>query len=137
MQGGVGLRLRVFDRILCFVNCHFAAHLEAVNRRNADFDHIYRTMTFCKSSNFFNNAAGMLRHLLYLSSALLFPIFIFRLLYSFGLPWILCFAAGVSSANQMLRANVCLSYNSEKIVVLVLDIPISIRVLFHELKRVL
>ncbi|KAL8482708.1 hypothetical protein ACS0TY_025666 [Phlomoides rotata] len=57
-KGGVGLRLRVFDRILCFVNCHFAAHLEAVNRRNADFDHIYRTMAFSKSSNFFNNAAA-------------------------------------------------------------------------------
>ncbi|KAI3470298.1 hypothetical protein Pfo_026961 [Paulownia fortunei] len=67
-KGGVGLRLRVFDRIMCFTNCHFAAHLEAVNRRNADFDHIFRTMTFTRSPNFFNNAA-----------------------------------AGVSSANQMLR----------------------------------
>ncbi|KAI8003935.1 Type I inositol polyphosphate 5-phosphatase 12 [Camellia lanceoleosa] len=43
---GVGLRLRVYDRIMCLVNCHLAAHLEAVNRRNADFDHIYRTMVF-------------------------------------------------------------------------------------------
>ncbi|EPS65564.1 hypothetical protein M569_09213, partial [Genlisea aurea] len=60
-QGGVGLRLRVFDRIMCFVNCHLAAHLEAVNRRNADFDHIYRTMAFTRSSNFPNNngAAGV------------------------------------------------------------------------------
>ncbi|XP_051126488.1 type I inositol polyphosphate 5-phosphatase 12-like isoform X1 [Andrographis paniculata] len=56
-KGGVGLRLRVFDRIMCFVNCHLAAHLEAVNRRNADFDHIYRTMTFTRTSNTVNNAA--------------------------------------------------------------------------------
>ncbi|KAJ8755470.1 hypothetical protein K2173_019268 [Erythroxylum novogranatense] len=50
-KGGVGLRIRVLDRIMCFVNCHLAAHLEAVNRRNADFDHIYRTMSFARSSN--------------------------------------------------------------------------------------
>ncbi|KAL7145675.1 hypothetical protein ABFS83_07G102600 [Erythranthe nasuta] len=55
-KGGVSLRLRVFDRIMCFTNCHLAAHLEAVNRRNADFDHIFRTMSFTRSSNFFNNA---------------------------------------------------------------------------------
>ncbi|KAJ8561237.1 hypothetical protein K7X08_027427 [Anisodus acutangulus] len=57
MQSGVGLRLRVFDRITCFVNCHFAAHLEAVKRRNADFDHIYR-MAFTRSSNLLNDAAA-------------------------------------------------------------------------------
>ncbi|KAF5942252.1 hypothetical protein HYC85_019894 [Camellia sinensis] len=57
-KGGVGLRLRVYDRIMCFVNCHLAAHLEAVNRRNADFDHIYRTMVFSRSSNLLNNAAA-------------------------------------------------------------------------------
>lgn len=50
MQGGVGLRIRVYDRIMCFVNCHLAAHLEAVNRRNADFDHIYRNMVFSRTS---------------------------------------------------------------------------------------
>ncbi|PWA39931.1 endonuclease/exonuclease/phosphatase family protein [Artemisia annua] len=50
-KGGVGLRLRVYDRIMCFVNCHLAAHLEAVNRRNADFDHIYRNITFGRSIN--------------------------------------------------------------------------------------
>ncbi|KAF5482308.1 hypothetical protein F2P56_002890 [Juglans regia] len=56
-KGAVGLRLRVYDRIMCFVNCHFAAHLEAVNRRNADFDHVYRTMTFSRPTNLFNAAA--------------------------------------------------------------------------------
>ncbi|CAA0839334.1 Endonuclease/exonuclease/phosphatase family protein [Striga hermonthica] len=57
-KGGVGLRLRVYDRTMCFVNCHFAAHLEAVNRRNADFEHIFRTMTFTRSSSLFHNAGA-------------------------------------------------------------------------------
>ncbi|XP_004499384.1 type I inositol polyphosphate 5-phosphatase 12 isoform X2 [Cicer arietinum] len=57
-KGGVGLRIRVYDRIMCFVNCHLAAHLEAVNRRNADFDHIYRNMVFSRSSNLLNTAAA-------------------------------------------------------------------------------
>lgn len=56
-QGAVGLRIRLYDRTMCFINCHFAAHLEAVNRRNADFDHVYRTMTFSRP-NFLNCAAG-------------------------------------------------------------------------------
>ncbi|XP_058752716.1 type I inositol polyphosphate 5-phosphatase 12-like isoform X3 [Vicia villosa] len=58
-KGGVGLRIRVYDRIMCFVNCHLAAHLEAVNRRNADFDHIYRNMVFSRSSTLLNTAAGV------------------------------------------------------------------------------
>uniref|UniRef100_A0A0D9VFY9 Inositol polyphosphate-related phosphatase domain-containing protein n=1 Tax=Leersia perrieri TaxID=77586 RepID=A0A0D9VFY9_9ORYZ len=45
-KGAVGLRMRIHDRSICFVNCHFAAHMEAVNRRNEDFDHVFRTMTF-------------------------------------------------------------------------------------------
>jgi hypothetical protein len=57
-KGGVGLRIRVFDRIMCFINCHLAAHLEAVNRRNADFDHIYKTMSFTRSSNAHNAPAA-------------------------------------------------------------------------------
>ena len=56
-QGAVGLRIRLYGRTMCFVNCHFAAHLEAVNRRNADFDHVYRTMTFSRP-NYLNCAAG-------------------------------------------------------------------------------
>ncbi|KAG5549477.1 hypothetical protein RHGRI_014720 [Rhododendron griersonianum] len=58
-QGAVGLRMRVFRRTMCFVNCHFAAHLEAVKSRNADFDHVYRTMVFSRPSNLLNAAAGM------------------------------------------------------------------------------
>ncbi|WCJ21822.1 Type I inositol polyphosphate 5-phosphatase 12 [Euphorbia peplus] len=57
-KGGVGLRIRVLDRIMCFVNCHLAAHLEAVNRRNADFDHIFRNMVFSRSSTL-TAAAGV------------------------------------------------------------------------------
>ncbi|XP_054801924.1 type II inositol polyphosphate 5-phosphatase 15-like isoform X2 [Prosopis cineraria] len=57
-KGAVGLRIRVYDRVMCFVNCHFAAHLDAVSRRNADFDHVYRTMSFCRSTNLINAATA-------------------------------------------------------------------------------
>ncbi|XP_058097970.1 type II inositol polyphosphate 5-phosphatase 15-like isoform X2 [Magnolia sinica] len=57
-KGAVGLKLRVYDRRICFVNCHFAAHLEAVNRRNADFDHVYRTLVFSRPSVGLIPAAG-------------------------------------------------------------------------------
>ncbi|XP_057784500.1 type II inositol polyphosphate 5-phosphatase 15-like isoform X2 [Salvia miltiorrhiza] len=56
-KGAVGLRMRVYGRVMCFVNCHFAAHLEAVNRRNADFDHVYRTMFFSRPSSILNAAS--------------------------------------------------------------------------------
>ncbi|CAO2837462.1 unnamed protein product [Amaranthus hypochondriacus] len=58
-KGAVGLRMRIYGRIVCFVNCHFAAHLEAVNRRNADFDHVYRSMVFSRSSSFNGAAVGV------------------------------------------------------------------------------
>ncbi|VFQ70598.1 unnamed protein product [Cuscuta campestris] len=57
-KGAVGLRMRVYGRVLCFVNCHFAAHLEAVGRRNSDFDHVYRGMVFSRPSSFPNAAAA-------------------------------------------------------------------------------
>ncbi|KAK7391861.1 hypothetical protein VNO78_20284 [Psophocarpus tetragonolobus] len=57
-KGAVGLRIRVYDRIMCFVNCHFAAHLDAVGRRNADFDHVYRTMSFSRPTNLLNTTAA-------------------------------------------------------------------------------
>ncbi|XP_020583043.1 type II inositol polyphosphate 5-phosphatase 15-like isoform X2 [Phalaenopsis equestris] len=47
-KGAVGLRMRVLDRVLCFVSCHFAAHLEAVSKRNSDFNHVYRNMSFTR-----------------------------------------------------------------------------------------
>lgn len=101
-QGGVGLKIRVYDRIMCFVNCHLAAHLEAVNRRNADFDHIYRNMAFNRSSNFLNNASGMVPHL-FLSFSLALSTYLSWLLYSSGFHWILSVAAGVSTTAQMIR----------------------------------
>ena len=110
-QGAVGLRIRVYDRIMCFVNCHFAAHLEAVNRRNADFDHVYRTMTFSRPTSIFSAAAGTVLYLfLYCSLAL--AMYLFWLVYRSGLPLVLSIAAGASSAAQMLRgANVCICFN--------------------------
>ncbi|KAK7269050.1 hypothetical protein RIF29_21765 [Crotalaria pallida] len=57
-KGAVALRIRVYDRIMCFVNCHFAAHLDAVSRRNADFDHVYRTMSFSRPTNLSNAGAA-------------------------------------------------------------------------------
>ncbi|KAG0495754.1 hypothetical protein HPP92_000445 [Vanilla planifolia] len=56
-KGAVGLRMRVFDRVLCFVSCHFAAHLEAVSKRNADFNHVYRNLSFTRPSVGQNSAS--------------------------------------------------------------------------------
>lgn len=97
----------MYDRVMCFVNCHFAAHLEAVNRRNADFDHVYRTMTFSRPTNLFNAAAGTVLYLFFFCS-LAFSMYLVWLVYRSGLPLVLSIAAG-SSAVQMLRSstNVC------------------------------
>lgn len=100
----MGLRIRVYDRTMCFVNCHLAAHLEAVNRRNADFDHIFRNMVFSRSSNLLNTAAGMVPYL-FLCCVLAFSSYLFWLLYSSGLPLVLSVTAGVSTAVHMLRGN--------------------------------
>ncbi|CAI9290332.1 unnamed protein product [Lactuca saligna] len=59
-KGGVGLTMRIYRWIICFVNCHFAAHLDVVNRRNADFDHVYKTMSFSRPSNLLNSSIGMI-----------------------------------------------------------------------------
>ncbi|XP_076895562.1 type I inositol polyphosphate 5-phosphatase 13-like isoform X1 [Bidens hawaiensis] len=111
-KGGVGLRLRVYDRTMCFVNCHLAAHLEAVNRRNADFDHIYKNITFGRS---INNASGMVRYL-FLCCSLAFSTFLFWVLYySFGLLWfLLILSASVSSTAQMLRPTNSVTINPDE-----------------------
>ncbi|XP_021752016.1 type I inositol polyphosphate 5-phosphatase 13-like isoform X1 [Chenopodium quinoa] len=111
-KGGVGLRLRIHDRIICFVNCHLAAHLEAVNRRNADFDHIFRSMVFSRQSHLLNVAAGMRCLLLYCLLALC--IYLFWLLYRSGFPLLLSLAAGASSASQVLRTANGANGNSEE-----------------------
>ncbi|KAL9315621.1 hypothetical protein ACSQ67_016622 [Phaseolus vulgaris] len=95
--GGVGLRIRVYDIIMCF-----AAHLEAVNQRNADFDHIYRNMLFTRSSNLLNTAAGMVPYLFLLCS-LAFSTYLFWLLYSSGLPLVLSVTTDVSTIVHVLR----------------------------------
>lgn len=103
--------MRVYDRTMCFVNCHFAAHLEAVSRRNADFDHVYRTMVFSRPSNFLNAAAGMVPYL-FTACLLACSMYLIWVVYGSRLPLVLSVAAGVSSAIQMLRsANVCTYLN--------------------------
>ncbi|CAN4114931.1 unnamed protein product [Withania somnifera] len=102
-KGAVGLRMRVYDRTVCFVNCHFAAHLEAVGRRNADFDHVYRSMIFSRPSNFLNAAAGMVPYL-FSACLLACSMYIIWVAYGSRLPLVLSVAAGVSSAIQMLRS---------------------------------
>ncbi|XP_015873617.3 type II inositol polyphosphate 5-phosphatase 15 isoform X1 [Ziziphus jujuba] len=110
-KGAVGLRIRVYDRIMCFVNCHFAAHLEAVSRRNSDFDHVYRTMTFSRPTNIFNVASGTVLYLLlYCSLTLL--MYLSWLVYRSGLPLVLSIAAGASSAAQTFRGINALGANS-------------------------
>ncbi|KAF9679277.1 hypothetical protein SADUNF_Sadunf07G0123200 [Salix dunnii] len=110
-KGGVGLRIRVLDRIMCFVNCHLAAHLEAVNRRNADFDHIFRNMAFGRSSNV--PAAGMVRFL-FLCCVLAFSTFLFWMLYVSGFPLVLSIAAGVSTASHTVKGTHAASTNHEE-----------------------
>jgi hypothetical protein len=113
-KGGVGLRIRVYDRIMCFVNCHLAAHLEAVNRRNADFNHIFRLMVFSRGQNLSNAAAGMVPYL-FLSCSLGFSTYLFWLLYSSGLPWALSLAAGVSTSAYTTKSNTIPSTGAEEI----------------------
>lgn len=48
-KGAVAVKMMVFRRTVCVVNCHFAAHMDAVAKRNADFDHIYHRMAFGRS----------------------------------------------------------------------------------------
>ncbi|KAI3470388.1 hypothetical protein Pfo_027051 [Paulownia fortunei] len=109
-KGAVGLRMRVYGRVMCFVNCHFAAHLEAVNRRNADFDHVYRTMIFSRPSNILNAAAGMVLHL-FLCCLFACSLLLLSLVYGSSLPLVLSIAAGVSSAVQMLRTTNAMGIN--------------------------
>lgn len=47
-KGAVGVRFNMFRRTVCFVNSHFAAHMDAVSKRNEDYEHIARRMVFGK-----------------------------------------------------------------------------------------
>ncbi|XP_021734312.1 type II inositol polyphosphate 5-phosphatase 15-like isoform X1 [Chenopodium quinoa] len=112
-KGAVALRMRIYERTMCFVNCHFAAHLEAVNRRNADFDHVYRSMVFNRPSNN-NGAAGIMPYLLLSCSVACF-IYFSCFVYRSGLSLALCLAVGVSSTVQMLRSTSGVGYRSVEV----------------------
>jgi len=57
-KGAVALKMRVFRRILCVINSHFAAHADAVARRNADFEYVYRNLTFIPMTAGVNTVAA-------------------------------------------------------------------------------
>ncbi|MCO5564876.1 hypothetical protein L7F22_018544 [Adiantum nelumboides] len=48
-KGAVAVKMMVYRRTICIVNCHFAAHMDGVAKRNADFEHIYHRMCFGRS----------------------------------------------------------------------------------------
>lgn len=94
------MRIRVFDRIMCFINCHLAAHLEAVNRRNADFDHIYKTMSFSRSSNANNAPAGIY---LYVHFSTFFSLLKASSRH-ISISCLLTFAAGVTTCSHTTKS---------------------------------
>ncbi|MCO5564680.1 hypothetical protein L7F22_018347 [Adiantum nelumboides] len=48
-KGAVAVKMTVYRRTICIVNCHFAAHMDGVAKRNTDFEHIYHRMCFGRS----------------------------------------------------------------------------------------
>ncbi|KAL2912761.1 hypothetical protein HK105_207753 [Polyrhizophydium stewartii] len=51
-KGAVGIRLKLFDSYLCFVNAHLAADVVMVDRRNQDYQEICRRMSFPLQSHY-------------------------------------------------------------------------------------
>ncbi|KAM4742786.1 inositol polyphosphate 5-phosphatase K-like isoform 3-T3 [Anableps anableps] len=50
-KGGVSVRLSFYGHMLCFLNCHLAAHMKYANERVDEFEHIMDTQTFdCKKA---------------------------------------------------------------------------------------
>ncbi|MEQ2278114.1 hypothetical protein XENORESO_012778, partial [Xenotaenia resolanae] len=50
-KGGVSVRLSFYGHMLCFLNCHLAAHMKYANERVDEFEHIVDTQTFdCKKA---------------------------------------------------------------------------------------
>lgn len=45
-KGGVAIRLEMHHTSICFVNCHLAAHMAEVERRNQDFNAVYSNLKF-------------------------------------------------------------------------------------------
>eukprot|EP00898_Chlorokybus_atmophyticus_P007780 jgi/Chlat1/8002/Chrsp7S07754 len=60
-KGGVAVRLVLHRRNVCLINSHFAAHTEAVSRRNADYEHIITKLAFPARSVYAAGSGGMHR----------------------------------------------------------------------------
>ncbi|XP_010892091.2 inositol polyphosphate 5-phosphatase Ka isoform X3 [Esox lucius] len=45
-KGGVSIRLSFYGHMLCFLNCHLAAHMEYASQRVDEFEYILDTQTF-------------------------------------------------------------------------------------------
>ncbi|KAI8923326.1 hypothetical protein BC831DRAFT_501480 [Entophlyctis helioformis] len=51
-KGAVGIRLKLFDSYLCFVNAHLAADTSMVERRNQDYQEICKRLVFQLQSHY-------------------------------------------------------------------------------------
>lgn len=50
-KGGVSIRLSLYGHMLCFLNCHLAAHMKYATERVDEFEYIMDTQTFdCKKA---------------------------------------------------------------------------------------
>uniref|UniRef100_A0A3P8RWK4 Inositol polyphosphate-5-phosphatase Ka n=1 Tax=Amphiprion percula TaxID=161767 RepID=A0A3P8RWK4_AMPPE len=50
-KGGVSIRLSFYGHMLCFLNCHLAAHMKYASERVDEFEYIMNTQTFdCKKA---------------------------------------------------------------------------------------
>ncbi|XP_015245362.1 PREDICTED: inositol polyphosphate 5-phosphatase K-like isoform X3 [Cyprinodon variegatus] len=50
-KGGVSVRLSFYGHMLCFLNCHLAAHMNYASERVEEFEYIMETQTFdCKKA---------------------------------------------------------------------------------------
>ncbi|KAK0135802.1 Inositol polyphosphate 5-phosphatase K [Merluccius polli] len=45
-KGGVSIRMSFYGHMLCFLNCHLAAHMQYATERIDEFEHILDTQTF-------------------------------------------------------------------------------------------
>ncbi|XP_051934941.1 inositol polyphosphate 5-phosphatase Ka isoform X1 [Hippocampus zosterae] len=45
-KGGVSIRLSLYGHMLCFLNCHLAAHMKHANERVVEFEHILNSQNF-------------------------------------------------------------------------------------------
>ncbi|KAL4576632.1 hypothetical protein LXL04_012729 [Taraxacum kok-saghyz] len=103
-KGAVGVRVRIYGRVICFVNCHFAAHQEAVIRRNADFDHVFKTMSFSRPSNLLNTTAGIMLLLFFLFSFLAATSSSYSLWILYASLFLSPLTAGVNSMVRVANA---------------------------------